>query len=365
MKEPLVSVIIPVYNTEKYVRRAVESILEQTYRDVEIILVDDGSNDNSQSVCRAIEESNKRVKYFLQPHNGVSAARNKGIKEAQGKYLFFCDSDDAWKENLLEEVVAEFENANCDMVRFGFESKNEEVITAGEMLETELGQRELLIQYFSNNIIYRNMSSCVFGGYRSQIIKENGIIFDEELVYGEDGKFTMQYLLQCDRIKLLNQYLYIYYPCFEDRINATARKYKELYNEYELCMILFGLFYGKWNDTLSKEEKSIAYHGFYDRLIGRLVRYAAYAPKRTIKENVQVLKKILNEEMLKEAGKYYHRFRRKDSYLIPYFMKKKYSMWLWCWLKIRSKSYYRQYGRKQYGVSIYKKDSLVKYKWSV
>ena len=98
----LVSVVIPAYNAEQHLRRSVESVLAQTYRQFEIIVIDDGSTDHTAEVCRSYAD---RIRYLHKPNGGVSRARNRGIREANGEYIAFLDADDAWKPTLLEELV--------------------------------------------------------------------------------------------------------------------------------------------------------------------------------------------------------------------------------------------------------------------
>ena len=101
----LVSVIIPIYNTEKYIKRAVDSVLSQTYQNFEILLINDGSSDGSSGICENLSNQDKRIRYFYQKNQGVSVARNLGLKKAKGDYIFFLDSDDEWKNNLVEKAT--------------------------------------------------------------------------------------------------------------------------------------------------------------------------------------------------------------------------------------------------------------------
>lgn len=102
--EDLLSVIVPVYNSEEYIGSCVESVLEQSYSAFELILVEDGSTDNSLEICEALCRKDVRIRLMKQEHRGVSAARNLGIETAQGKYLFFLDSDDMIHPRLLESL---------------------------------------------------------------------------------------------------------------------------------------------------------------------------------------------------------------------------------------------------------------------
>ena len=105
MENALISVIVPVYNAEKYLADCVQSIISQTYRNLEIILVDDGSKDSSGSICDSFAEKDSRIKVIHQENAGVSAARNHGLDECHGEYVSFVDSDDYYSTNLFESAV--------------------------------------------------------------------------------------------------------------------------------------------------------------------------------------------------------------------------------------------------------------------
>ncbi len=117
---PTVSVIIPVYNTEEYLEKCVDSLLNQTYTDFEIILVDDGSRDNSFSLCKNLEARDNRIFAYTKENGGLSSSRNFGIKHANGKYLVFLDSDDWFEKDMLETLVSGADEFNCDVVIQGF-----------------------------------------------------------------------------------------------------------------------------------------------------------------------------------------------------------------------------------------------------
>lgn len=110
-----VSVIVPVYNSKAYLERCVDAILTQTYSDLEVVLVDDGSSDNSLEICREYEKKDPRIKAFHKENGGSSSARNVGIKEATGEYICFCDSDDYYEKDIIENLMKVF-NENSDAV---------------------------------------------------------------------------------------------------------------------------------------------------------------------------------------------------------------------------------------------------------
>ena len=112
----LVSIIVPIYNTEEYIDKCVESIINQTYKEIEIILIDDGSTDNSPILCDKWEEKDKRIHVIHLKNGGVSRARNIGLKNANGKYISFIDSDDYVESNFIEVMIEEFMKEKADIV---------------------------------------------------------------------------------------------------------------------------------------------------------------------------------------------------------------------------------------------------------
>ena len=118
--EPLVSVIIPVYNVEAYLRRFLDSVVGQTYRNLEIFCVDDGSMDSSLSILEEYAEKDARIRIFMQDRKGAGAARNLGLREAKGKYVYFADADDWCDITLIEKAVCRAEETKADIVCFGF-----------------------------------------------------------------------------------------------------------------------------------------------------------------------------------------------------------------------------------------------------
>lgn len=119
---PMVSIVMPVYNVEKYICASIESVLAQTYTDFELIIVDDGSPDYSPQICDEYASKNNRIKVIHKLNGGLSSARNVGIDQAEGKYILFIDSDDTIEPNLLEKTVPIAEKENADVVIFGIKT---------------------------------------------------------------------------------------------------------------------------------------------------------------------------------------------------------------------------------------------------
>jgi len=121
---PGVSVIVPVYNTERYLRRCIESILHQTYQNFELILVDDGSTDQSRNICSEYADLDKRIKLIHQKNRGVAAARNAALDVATGQYIAFCDSDDSLELETLNVMCNTMLDDKCDCVCIQYKKIN-------------------------------------------------------------------------------------------------------------------------------------------------------------------------------------------------------------------------------------------------
>ena len=133
IKTPRVSVVIPVYNTEAYVEEAVRSIMNQTLKDIEIIIIDDGSTDNSLSVIKELAREDNRIEWFTQTNMGQSVARNVGIGRAKGDYIYFMDSDDFLEEDALSNCLSKADRNNVDFLLFNAEILNREMSSDGQI----------------------------------------------------------------------------------------------------------------------------------------------------------------------------------------------------------------------------------------
>lgn len=212
----VVSVIVPVYNTEKYIEKCIKSIIAQTYSDWELLLVDDGSTDESAGICLRYADNDSRIKYLYQENSGVSVARNTGIVSAKGDYIYFLDSDDVAEKELLETAVSSMEDSRADMVYFNTQSLSEE----GEgywNIPVEEGLFEfsnytqwldfVLFKYLNFKINFAVWNKL----YRTNIIKSNSIFFDEGVSMGEDIGFNLKYFLYVKKVLGISQVLHQYW----------------------------------------------------------------------------------------------------------------------------------------------------------
>ena len=204
MFDSLISVVVPVYNRQKTLRVCVESILNQEYGNFEIILVDDGSTDQSLSICYNLAKNDNRIRVIHQKNQGVSTARNAGIRNSYGEWLTFVDSDDVLKNNHLSQLVLYGENADMVMVNRCWGK-----IIDGEFLESGndcaglenqyvRGYNKIIDYLFGKHDPYEHcICSSVDKFYKKQLIDTYNLSFDTEISFGEDQIFVLNYLRHC------------------------------------------------------------------------------------------------------------------------------------------------------------------------
>lgn len=213
---PKVSVIVPVYNVEKYLCRCIDSILAQTFSDFELILVDDGSPDKCPAICDEYAQKDKRVSVIHKANGGVSVARNYGLDIACGEYIAFCDSDDYWLPSFLDRLVHTLvsENADCAVSNYVTIDEYGQMIRQSTIAETTkyLSNPEDRLQYLLQDILGGKSGWEVWTRlFRSDIIQDHKIRFCTTCGnYAEDLGFTLEYSLYTKKICSTNCCGYCY-----------------------------------------------------------------------------------------------------------------------------------------------------------
>ena len=205
----LVSIIIPVYNTEKYLRRCLDSVIGQTYYNIEVIIVDDGSNDDSLNICKQYAFLDHRIDFIHQSNAGVSTARNVGLKNAKGDYICLIDADDYLDDRYVETMLKAM--ANVDMVACssyileGDDGKCQSINTIAK--DSMLSKKEALYCLFNSNGYH---GWCWNKMFKLDVIKKNTLHFEEKLKFCEDELFCLQYILHIDSACFIKDRLYHY-----------------------------------------------------------------------------------------------------------------------------------------------------------
>lgn len=203
---PIISVIVPAYNAEKYLRRCINSILAQTFTDFELLLIDDGSTDQSGEICDEYADKDARIKVFHKANGGVSSARNVGLDNAVGEYICFCDADDwvdrTWLENFCDKLP-------CDMVVQGYKYKS---FNTGKWKSRKLPNVCLPVNTALKLLFeHDNMGYLWCRCFRASLIKKYNIRFNEFFILGEDYDFILSFCLHVKEIDLVEVTSYNYY----------------------------------------------------------------------------------------------------------------------------------------------------------
>lgn len=215
---PKVSVIVPVYKAEKYLRQCVESILAQTFTDWECVLVDDGSPDSSGEICDKYAACDARIRVIHQENGGVSSARNVALERIAGEWLTFVDSDDCLYPNALQRWVEVAEQNNLDLIQCHFNREYKEGQVEGEASDVLSAA-----QYADSE----NYLTCVWGTlFKSFIVKEHSLRFDEKVRLGEDQIFLLSYMQHCKRIQRIGDVLYFYRDNEQSAVNNPKPEYE-------------------------------------------------------------------------------------------------------------------------------------------
>ncbi len=230
MDNILVSIIVPVYNMSSKVEKSVETLIKQTYQHIEIILVDDGSKDDSLAVCQALSKKDNRIRVFHTENRGAGPARNHGIEKASGKYLYFPDADDLLEPTAIEQMVSAIEDSEADVLVFGYQAIDVKGnVTSIKKCENAVvngaDARKDYEKYF-----YMGSPFGIQGAPWNKLFKRD-IIQKHKVEYPplrrhQDDAFIARYVTHCDKIRFLDAVLYTYY---ENDLRITWDKYPITY----------------------------------------------------------------------------------------------------------------------------------------
>lgn len=220
-----VSIIIPVYNAEKYIKNTLDSIKKQSCVNYEVIIVDDGSTDSSGEICKKYTVDARFI-YLKKENGGVSETRNYGLKYATSKWIVFLDSDDELEVNCISNVIKAIHNTNADLICFGYQFKTGSVLGAKCQLSDNLYTFNTVAQAVEE-LYHRKCLNQVWNKvFNLDIIRTNGIEMDESLWMGEDFMFVLNYLQYVKQIKMETFIGYIY--CLDTNGLTSKKRENEL-----------------------------------------------------------------------------------------------------------------------------------------
>lgn len=236
-----VSIIIPVYNVEKYLEKCLDSALAQSLKDIEIVLVNDGSKDSSPQICEKYAKEDSRIKLIHQENSGLSSARNTGLVHSSGEYILYLDSDDYISKDACEKLYETAKELGCDIV-----AANEIKVINGKEIPGErrkLPEKKVVSgkEFYVTSLKLGGISPCVqFSLYRRSFLDEAQIRFKEG-IFHEDELWTPQVLLKARRLTCLDLPFY-YHLCRDGSITQIKDQTKNSLDMLETCRELYGLF---------------------------------------------------------------------------------------------------------------------------
>ncbi len=236
-----VSIIVPIYNSEKYIKKCIESLLNQTYEDYELLLINDGSTDITESIIDKYDDD--RIKYYKTDNQGIGKARNYGLEKSKGKYIVFVDSDDYVEKNMIESLVNKIESDDLDIAICDYYKKTKNRI-----------KKEKLISFSNTSIsnneeILLNINLSVWNKiFKKSLITKNKLKFKEDIRY-EDIPFVLDALMLSNKVGKVDKFLY-YFVIHEG--SETSRMDEKVFDILYIYKDILNKYKDQYKDTINK-----------------------------------------------------------------------------------------------------------------
>ena len=291
----LLSIIIPVYNVAPYLKEGLDSILNQSVQDIEVICINDGSTDNSLSILNTYENKDERIHVISQDNKGVSVARNKGIEKASGLFITFFDPDDLVSKDMYKQMLEKCFTCDLDTIICAYKTTRSETPIINKLISNRVVSPDELISSCND---WHSSSAFCFSWrmiFKTELIKKSNIKYHEDITIGEDALFNMEVLCHSKKVYYFPKPLYCYRIT---ELSTMAQKYKpnlerSLILQYEGQKKLITLFK---NIHLSKKD-------FYEDIVKRYTLMLFNNLKNNPNEPNKLLgiKRLINLPMIKEA----------------------------------------------------------------
>ncbi len=301
MSEKMISIIMPVYKVEDYVGKAIESIQAQTFSDWEFFCVDDGSPDRSGEICEQYAAEDERIKVIHKENGGAPSARNVAIDKAEGKYLYFMDSDDWAEPTMLYDMLKAAEENDSELVVSGFfidtyyndtEKYTQEQFCPAAVYPTKREFRENAHKLFDKNLLYTPWNKL----YRTDYIKANKLYFPE--TFWDDFPFNLSVIRDVERVAVLENR---YYHFIRKRAESETAKYRaDMFDKREEEHSWMTELYDYWQIKNSDTEEFLA-RRYIERVVGCVENVTNKNCTLTKKEKKAKIKEMILSEKAQRA----------------------------------------------------------------
>lgn len=319
----IISIIVPCFNAEKSIGKCLKSILEQTYKNIEVLVIDDGSTDRTKQEIQKIKNLDQRIKYYFQDNQGVSKARNLGIQNMKGNYLAFVDSDDYIDKLYLEVLLKNMKENDCDLSICNW-SREPYKFGTTEEFGNEIVTKELFVEFLlTKNSVRGYLWNKLF---KTEIIKKNFLLLDLEVHFMEDLLFCFDYSFHIKKNIVITERILYYYIEESKSITNSGYSLKKETGVTVLESIFLEICH-KYPDNL--ELQSMYYTYYLHFTVSILVR-GIYENKLSSKSKMELLEKIKTCNM--------NKINRKDVKISVLLIKVNFSLYYTIWKIIKKES---------------------------
>ena len=334
----LVSIIIPFYNSEKYLKRSLDSVVFQSYKNLDIILIDDKSTDDSLSICKTYQKNDGRIRIFKNDINkGPGGSRNLGLKNAMGEYVYFMDSDDELDKNAILLLLDSYKKHDMDLAIGNvkridlFANVSQDWSGDSKLFKSREEIVELVAGFLNDIKSYRLFGSAWGKLYKMDIIKNNGLIFDEDVYAWEDILFVMEYLQHVNSLYFIKKHLYTYYHFNQDN-HGSVNTFKGFF-DFKKTIKIAKKIIDSDSKRDKKENNKLFANGFSEASLMSIFNCCYRINSFSLLWDT--IKQMLNDEELKKNIYYYEQKHNDNFRIIPFLIKHKMSLLIIILFKIQ------------------------------
>jgi glycosyltransferase involved in cell wall biosynthesis len=325
-----VSVIIPVWNIAPFLERCVQSVCHQTYQDLEIILIDDGSTDGSNTLCDTLAQGDPRIRVVHQPHLGASAARNAGLDIASGQYVQFIDGDDILEPNAVTRLLQTILKDKSDLVicghrRLSYNTNNEIVSDIPQLAGTSgCFDRKKFLDRFSQcgYLVYIGWEYCWDRLLSRDFLEQYHIRFAVGMTLCEDRMFNLNCIAACTTVSIIPDYLCHHFMpvCNRNFFSASTRADETRWQAHqESFEKLYDVLVT--NECLSTDVQEAVHQDYFNTMVVAIYRICRSDNRAPLWNKLSLISKICSHPMMREAVRTYTPKSAKESRVMPYLIR--------------------------------------------